>query len=179
MLAGCCGTQKRDSSRRLKHEMFFHAEKKRSQPSFISHSQSHTARGKVWRAQVNNYPIICVIPTPINVYDFLSTYKEISTHSDFSIGGQNYILRGFFKPRLYPAVTRQWATLWWNILALRKEWLFADVRPTEINLNHLFQPPLNIYTKQGGSSYNNCLWQRHNPSVWQKTDSLWGGFLLH
>lgn len=109
----------------------------------------------------------------------MSTYKEICTHSNFFIGGQNYILWGFFKPRLHLAVTIQWATLWWSILALRKKWLFADVSPTEINLSHLFQPPLNIYTKQGDSSYDNCLWQRHSPSVWQETNSLWGRFLLN
>lgn len=63
--------------------------------------------GKVWRAQVNSYLTICVIPTPVNVYDFMSMYKEICAHSDFFIGGHNYILWGFVKPRLHPAVTRQ------------------------------------------------------------------------
>lgn len=134
--------------------------------------------GQSLESSGKQYLTICVIPTPGNVYDFMSTYKEICTHSDF-IGGQNYILWGFFKPRLHPAVTRQWAAVWWNILALRKKALFADVSPTEINLSRLFQPPLNIYTKQGDSSYDNCLWQRHNPSVWQVTNSLWGRFLLN
>lgn len=148
--------------------------RERSQLSLISHSQSHTALSS--ESSGKHYLTICVIPTPRNVYGFMSTYKEICTHSDF-IGGQHYIL-GFFKLRLHPAVTRQWATVWWNILALRKKGLFADVSSTEINLSHLFQPPLNIYTKQGDSSYDNCLWQRHSPSAWQVTNSLWGRFLL-
>lgn len=153
--------------------------RERSQDSLISHSQLHTAWDKVWRAQVNSYSDNSCHS---NTYQCVWFYGHVQRNLYafwLLISGQKYILWGFFKPRLHPAVTGQWATLWWNILALRKKWLFADVSPTEINLSNLFQPPLNIYTKQEDSSCNNCLWQRHNPLVWQVTNSLWGRFLLN